>query len=341
MATMGNMEWVRDNQISLVFQGPVLNTGIRLKEIIHAARAAMPHAEIILSTWEGTDVSDVCADQVVFSKDPGPVSVEPTTGKANNVIRQAVSTFAGVDAAKREYVAKIRTDFLISADALPIGVYLQKDKRRLFSRPVTVIGEATKSAIISGIPYHPSDFFSFGMKEDMLLLWDYKRPSNVANFGEKISFFEKMKNIGYAGIYSRYAPEQELVLSLLDRTEKSILHRKLENFSSDVKEILYDADQLMIENFRVVSSDQIKLELPSRIKNSIWTNSGLVRYDKTTGVIFGGSKKGLLKWRLMNRIGVLFEILIYPLGDFGNMIIRKNSPRLRYLRDAIFSRAPE
>ena len=55
--------------ISVVVQGPILpfQTAICLKSI----RKFLPKAEIILSTWEGSNINDLDYDVLVLNKDPG------------------------------------------------------------------------------------------------------------------------------------------------------------------------------------------------------------------------------------------------------------------------------
>src|SRR4051812_39981777 len=86
-------------KLSIVIQGPVLPC---TPSCVANVRQFFPNAELILSTWEGTDTSKVFVDKVVLSGDPG--------GHNWNIKRQIVSSYQGLQAASEFTAMKIRTD---------------------------------------------------------------------------------------------------------------------------------------------------------------------------------------------------------------------------------------
>ena len=95
--------------ISMVVQGAVdkVNTPCCLKSI----RKHLPGAEIVLSTWEGTDIAGLDYDQVIFNKDPGACR-DGKTNIPNNLNRQLVSSQNGIKAARKRFCAKVRSDLI-------------------------------------------------------------------------------------------------------------------------------------------------------------------------------------------------------------------------------------
>lgn len=117
--------------LSLVVQGGVNNP--LTARCMEALRKQFPNAELILSTWESSDVTGLLADKIVFSPDPGATVCDEVAGVLNNVNRQLVSTKAGIAAASRPFILKTRTDILFrNADFCAILAYLTASRQIIF-----------------------------------------------------------------------------------------------------------------------------------------------------------------------------------------------------------------
>ena len=101
------------NDISIVVQGAVDKT--ETPKCLKSIRQYLPNAEIILSTWEGTDLSCIegLYDKLVLSKDPGGVFYEKKK-YYQNINRQIVSTKAGLELAERKFIMKLRSDLIFT-----------------------------------------------------------------------------------------------------------------------------------------------------------------------------------------------------------------------------------
>ena len=164
----------RPEDVSFVLQGPVERAGRgRTARACAAIRAHFPGAEIVISTWEGTDTTGLDCDVVVCSEDPGVVG--PNTYNVNTN-RQIVSSLAGVRAAERPLVAKVRSDILFTSDVLlrQWGRWEERaDELRLFDRRVLVPNIfARRPSYLSPYALHPSDWSYFGTREDLERLFD-------------------------------------------------------------------------------------------------------------------------------------------------------------------------
>jgi hypothetical protein len=173
-AARGGAPGARAEDISFVLQGPIERGGRGQTAAACAAiRAHFPGAEIVLSTWEGTDAGGLGADVVVHSEDPGAVGPNPYNVNTN---RQIVSSFEGVRAASRPLVAKVRSDMLFVSDALLAhwGRWEERtEELRLFERRVLVPNVfARRPGHLSPYPLHPSDWSYFGTRADLELLFD-------------------------------------------------------------------------------------------------------------------------------------------------------------------------
>jgi WavE lipopolysaccharide synthesis len=62
---------IRESDITIVFQGPVLHGPDGTAEQIRRTQLAVPRARYVLSTWTGSPLVGIDVDDVVLSTDPG------------------------------------------------------------------------------------------------------------------------------------------------------------------------------------------------------------------------------------------------------------------------------
>ena len=103
---------INSKDISVVVQGAI--DKINTKLCLQCIRKQFPYAEVILSTWEGSNVSNLDYDIVLFNKDPGAALCSNAENVLNNVNREIVSTFNGIKQAKNKYILKIRSDLILN-----------------------------------------------------------------------------------------------------------------------------------------------------------------------------------------------------------------------------------
>ena len=140
----------------------------------------LPGCEIVLSTWKGADAADLPCDILVQSNDPGSLRLRPweedRPDNYSNTNRQIVSTLAGVKAATRPYVLKIRSDMVLNGAGFLN--YFNRYTERVDEWKVTrerVLCCTTYSSNPRrerGYCFHPSDWVYFGLREDVLDLWE-------------------------------------------------------------------------------------------------------------------------------------------------------------------------
>jgi hypothetical protein len=179
------MRGIPFEQISFVVQGPVdktlqQSTGKPVTEsCIESLRTWFPGSTIILSTWEGADVSGLDYDALVLSADPGAWNFmlpgDPRVLRSNGN-RQIVSTRAGLKHVGTRFAAKVRSDVVLSGNAW-LDLWDKFPRRapewRMFRERI-VTGNLYARNPLREVPkpFHPSDWFMFGLTEDLLLLWD-------------------------------------------------------------------------------------------------------------------------------------------------------------------------
>lgn len=210
------MPVIDSKNICVIVQGAI--DKIETPKCLKSIRKFLPNAQIILSSWVGSDVSDLDYDVLVLNEDPGgykyDFSIENKENKTNNFNRQLISTKEGLLRADREYCLKLRSDLILkNADFLNYWdkFSCRKDKFKIFKHRVIVSSiYSRESSCLDGnglpTPFHPSDFWFFGLSDDIkdyfmdcpmqtkkqISDWDYKYPNRLP----------------YSSVLWQYAPEQ-------------------------------------------------------------------------------------------------------------------------------------
>jgi hypothetical protein len=170
---------IDSREISVVVQGPIVRGADReatTSEVLESVRRHLPHAQLILSTWRGEDVSGLAPDELVLSDDPGAVVPNPDfPNRANNVNRQLVSTSQGLKRAMRKYALKLRSDTPLAHAgfaALDRTSAARYRCWRLFREPVLLPRDLSLHPSVVPSLYHAHDCVQFGLTEDLRDLWD-------------------------------------------------------------------------------------------------------------------------------------------------------------------------
>lgn len=166
---------MNNEDISFVVQGNpyIVGKENNTKKVIESIREFYPGSTVILSTNCKVEKS-LGEDLIVENVDVGPICV--TGMKPLNVNRQIRSSLAGVRAAKTKWVCKIRTDCCFTKNLNIIDIYNSYRKRIegiTFKKRVLVSDITTKNfSLREDYLNHVSDWFFFGLKEDLELIFN-------------------------------------------------------------------------------------------------------------------------------------------------------------------------
>lgn len=174
---------VSSEQVGVVVQGPVIGRPTEppdqrhTERVLRSVRRAVPGAQVVLSTWKGSDLTGLDVDLVVLNDDPGPTRLRgPSSSWLNNVNRQVVSTRAGLERINRPLAMKLRSDLeLVDGRALSLfgGWPARAPKLQVFRERILVPSFYTfrHGRVFDRFPYQVSDWFQLGLHEDLLDLW--------------------------------------------------------------------------------------------------------------------------------------------------------------------------
>ena len=238
------------SEISVVVQGAVIPK--ETARCLRSIRKVLPNAEIILSTWKGTDISGFDYDFLVLSDDPGSIGLHYLTNKViqYNFNRQLISTKAGLEAATKKYVIKIRTDFYLKNtnflrffDSFPL-----RHEEHCFFRHHLIVPSifSRRFSEQTGfpLPFHPSDFFFFGLREDVL---DYFSHCALLDKRQGCNWHHKFPDRKpYLSETGRFTAEQELCLAWI---KSHGIHVQYDDFSDWNENLLDLSDKILFNNF--------------------------------------------------------------------------------------------
>lgn len=226
-------ETVSPRDITFVCTGKIIGKGrYATAGSLRSVRKYFPEAEIVLSTWEGEDLSglDGLYDRLVLNKKMEPeysAHLESCPWKAPNTYDlQQYSVNRGLKACRTKYAVRWRTDFVLqNGDFLKnyntfnrlFDMYEADcrifEQRVLIHKTLTVNPHAPDLAFAQ----HPADLFHFGLTEDLLRLWDGRpMPKGVYDF-----FCRGAGQPNPCRFASRYIIEQYLWVALLEKAGKA------------------------------------------------------------------------------------------------------------------------
>lgn len=285
-------EDIRFEDITFVIQGPVSTTqdkkqyassdGSHVKRempkglterAIANIRQHFPGSSIIVSTWEGQPAESLDSDLTIYSEDPGPNIVHYTRkddAVYENMNRQIVSTSNGLKKVQTKYAVKFRSDNLISSNTF-IGTYKSYQKfgesrHRIFKQRI-LTSDMWALDFIQGwpVPFFLSDFFHFGLTEDLLKLWDLP-------LFEDYPFNRKLKGRRQHRQYPwpMFSAEQAFVARFLEKNTPYMFKHKFDLLGN--KKAL--SNTIIANNFLILEAPEISLEVPQRIthEHTLYTN---------------------------------------------------------------------
>lgn len=231
-----------ESELSVVVQGAV---GGSTGDTIRSIRKILPNAEIVLSTWEGSNTDGLDYDILVKSEDPGPDGLirRYPHKQIHNASREIVSTLAGVNAATRFFALKMRSDMQILSDGF-IGYYNQFSRfmaeSSYFERRIMVNGTTTVLGSLN-----VGDWWYLGARTDIQALFDIPLYTK-----EEPPYFEREENRAKRPflntIVCRYIPEVHIVYSFLRKVDKSI--PPMENETNDAPYYVETQKKFIAEN---------------------------------------------------------------------------------------------
>lgn len=214
--TKDEFKAINSSDISVVIQGAIKkDTTINC---VQSIKKWLPNAEIILSTWKGSDTMGLNVDKLVLNDDPGAIKCDIIDNSLNNQNRQLVSVQEGLKKVSRKFTLKLRTDFELHSSEF-INYFnrfpMRHKEFNIFRHRILIssVYSRTKGNWIVPYPvlFHPSDFFMFGLSEDIKEYFANTRLATDEELGNWQYLYPD--RTPFPTCKFRYTPEQFFFLS--------------------------------------------------------------------------------------------------------------------------------
>lgn len=254
---------INSKEISVVVQGAV--DRVDLPICLSSIRNYLPAAEIILSTWEGSDVDELDYDKVVFSKDPGTISADRNDERYNNLNRELVGVQAGLQVCYRKYILKLRSDMLlINSNFLSFfeRKYSKSKQYQIFVKRIVTVRLFTRHFIGRGnkhyrTPFHVSDWCNFGLTDDIKTFWTVplvKEP----NFSRHFENSEERLKYEYSTRTWKFPPEQYIFYTVVNKFFPNIVMKDLLDYDDQIIEF---SENIISNNFIILNPANFGVDL--------------------------------------------------------------------------------
>jgi glycosyltransferase involved in cell wall biosynthesis len=212
---------IESKDISVVVQGAIDRE--LTSKCLRSIRKRLPDAEIILSTWEGSNTDGLDYDVLLLNKDPG--SFKMSQFEANNIKRQIYSTSQGLNRATKKYSLKIRSDIKLTSSGFLS--YFDKfndynENWHFLEKRIIIPSFVTRDPRIWESPMCPSDWCSFGLTEDMKKLWNIDFPTSEEEHWFNNHPRDEKVLYSYPVLESRYNPEQFIWINFIKKYKKEL-----------------------------------------------------------------------------------------------------------------------
>ncbi|MBR3516852.1 MAG: hypothetical protein IKO10_11110 [Lachnospiraceae bacterium] len=289
---------IDNSDISVVVQGYADDS---TSYLLNSIRKYLPGSTIILSTWDYCEVSKLDYDTLVISDDPGAVPCEIWSNfdRGNNGNRQIVSTKSALNKVETKYVLKLRSDLVLLGDGFKDYLYLLAGRDNdhsvfserivigeLFSRHDFVYHRNGKEYDVPK-PFHPSDWFAFGLTEDVKKLY-----GNVNIIPDNEIQYDKLVHQDYVEKYDykyswRYTTEQHILLEALKDKMPRDMFRDWTDWNEENIEY---SRKIMLNNFVFLDMARSDI-LNMKYITASFANNGL-RHPEKKLYIFEELKNG-------------------------------------------------
>ena len=336
---------IQYQDISIVVQGPILGpssydiTKETTKVVCQRVRKLFPQSEIILSTYEGSNVEGIDYDVLVLSPDPGAASFIYREEKAlHNINRMIVSTFNGVKAATRKYVLRLRSDlFVISKsflnyfDQFPhYNNDLKVVKSRIIAFSIHSLRRERGSGMEVHRPFHISDWAYFGYREDLYNLYDVDQVPEPEFSQWYLTHIKHFHDLFPARLW-KMSPEEYITSSFFKKHFPEIRYEHTVDVSHGNIE---QSERLIANNFLVLDQTQfclislklmelhITFDVPQIFDTALLYHSWLKDYYKHSHV-------PIVEHRLQHKIQIYWRPWRYRLLNAILKNLNGHSQRLK------------
>lgn len=271
---------INPKDISVVVQGLIVGSKDSPCEARHtlicleSIRKHLPGAQVILSTWKGSNTEGLDYDVLVENEDPGTNIMGEYV---SNCFRQIVSTMNGLNKCQTKYAIKIRSDIELQSTNF-INLFEEyrdlpfDDLYKVLKQRVVIMTTCNPHRRYK-LPFTASDWFYFGTTEDLKDIFDI-------TLIEKHEYVLDKAGNKYLAT-NPYYPEQYMWTQFLSK-HKEISFTHSEDISHNNIEL---SERYFANNTIMLNARQIRmkwLKSPGKVYSQTpsFSNSGLYTFNE-------------------------------------------------------------
>ena len=250
---------IKKKDITVVVQGPYFKetTAKVLKNILRRFKGS----ELIFSTYKGEKIDNKLKKKIniIYNEIPPktPNSLKPLT--YYNYFGYIRTTLNGIKNSSKKYVLKIRSDLIFNNTNFLN--YFDKfkfvdEKNKILKKKVLISSHYTIDPRKNPLPMHFSDWFFFGLKSDLIKIFDQNYMS-LSNKKVPLWFLKRKKPKFFFNEYmSRFRAEQHLIINFLKKYIKLNLKH---GYDYNIKNIIL-TEKILASNFVVLNPNLISFD---------------------------------------------------------------------------------
>lgn len=265
------------HNLSVLFQGPLDKENIRN---INKTKNNLGDVNIVVSTWENSNIQGLYCDEIIFNQDPGSQGFYHSNSKImNNANRQIRSTINGLKKIKTKFVVKMRTDMFFYNKKILRNIEkikkIEKFENRLFQNKVVSLSNVSKNPNRpSRMLFHLTDFFMFGLTSDLIEYFDIEEISF-----DEINYFKNNpvpKKAWHKSLLQKYSNEQYFLVKLI---EKKLGYIPIDNAHDFNEEKNQNHSNIVSTNFNLIHSKRLGVNC-SKHPLKVYRNNELIYTEK-------------------------------------------------------------
>lgn len=267
---------LKDNEISVVVCGAVNPTNT--KKCLKSIRKFLPKSEIILSTWEGTDVSflEGLYDTLVLNKDPLATIFDDYRNKPNNLNRIIISSQNGIEKVSRKYILKLRSDLILrNSNCLKlVDNFDNRNKTSLFENRIfsymlfSKKYDTVKNTKLK-LLFHISDWCYLGLSKDIKELFNIPTVEEP-QFSRYFETNPKPFNDIHEFRKWKMSPEQYITSK---NAQKVFPQLTFNNYLDLTENNIKISEDFIINNFRIFTAEEWGIKILKQEYTNICTQT--------------------------------------------------------------------
>lgn len=212
------------------------------KQCLESIRTHFPGQEIVLSTWDTENLTNLTYDTLVISNN------QQNEFAGQPIINQQIITASkGLQKVSNDYSICLRSDMVFSSSTLS-NIKIIDNKRQhklsIFKEPILISSLNTMNPFGPiNLPFHPSDRYHFGLTSDLLDFWS-------------IPLFQSHQ--------PRLRPEQYFLLENLKKKGHNFILQQ--DYDNNIYHN-YITYQFLLNNFAIIDDDMLNIICAKYPKN--------------------------------------------------------------------------